>query len=123
MTSHIMADGETYWQSRGGAPALGSSRLVILLPAYDEYYLGYKNRGSVLDPDYDSSVVSSNGVFRPVILVDGQIVGTWKGKLKTRSVSITPSLFRPLAGDEEEGLLTASRRYGDYLGLAAELDV
>ena len=54
---------------------------VHLLPAFDEYFLGYTDRSAILDPRFDRQLVSSNGVFRPMLVIDGQVVGTWKQEL------------------------------------------
>lgn len=51
---------------------------VFLLPAFDEYFVGYKDRSAVLDSRHGKQVISSNGIFRPVMLLDGQCVGLWK---------------------------------------------
>lgn len=52
---------------------------VLLLPAFDEYYLGYQRRHLVATESMQQAVVpGSNGVFRPLIVLDGQVVGTWK---------------------------------------------
>ena len=71
-------EGDTYWFSEYAAGDLELSPPLHLLPAYDEYYLGYKNRDAVLNPRFDKNAVSSSGVFRPMIVIDGQIKGIWK---------------------------------------------
>jgi hypothetical protein len=70
--------GETYWIASvpAGVPAAEAS--VHLLPAFDEYIIGYRNRSAVLSSENFSKAVSSNGVFRPAILVNGIVAGLWK---------------------------------------------
>ncbi len=55
----------------------GGNGQVCLLPSYDEYLLGYKSRHLVLRDEYRSRAYSSNGIFRPVILHHGHVVGNW----------------------------------------------
>ncbi|MDD7968894.1 winged helix DNA-binding domain-containing protein [Actinomycetospora lemnae] len=59
---------------------------VHLLPGFDEFVLGYAERGHVLAPDeLDRIVPGGNGVFRPTIVHRGRIVGTWtapRGRLE-----------------------------------------
>ncbi len=51
---------------------------VRLLPAFDEWILGYADRSLVASPDMLRALMpGSNGVFRPTVLVDGRVVGTW----------------------------------------------
>jgi Winged helix DNA-binding domain len=110
--------GKDYWMADdapGHAARDGSS--VHLLPAYDEYLLGYKDRGAVLDVDDALKVVpGKNGVFFPTIVVGGRVVGTWKRKLKKNSVDITLSPFSHL-DDPEEKTIEAARSYSDFVGL------
>lgn len=50
---------------------------TLLLPAYDEYLIGYKSRELALAPDQAHHAHSKNGIFYPVIAVDGKICGNW----------------------------------------------
>ncbi|MGC5077909.1 DNA glycosylase AlkZ-like family protein [Agrococcus sp. DT81.2] len=52
---------------------------VVLVPAFDEVLLGYRDRTLLATPDVLAAVVpGGNGVFRPMVLVDGVAVGTWR---------------------------------------------
>ncbi|MEJ2735732.1 MAG: winged helix DNA-binding domain-containing protein [Anaerolineae bacterium] len=115
--------GQTCWEIPYETIPGVSSPTIHLLPAFDEYYLGYQDRGAVLDPHYDKTVVSSNGMFRPIIVLDGQVVGTWKRTLKKRCVIITANPFVSFAKKESQALLTAAERFGAFLGLPVELQV
>ncbi|WP_347059764.1 winged helix DNA-binding domain-containing protein [Blastococcus sp. HT6-30] len=54
-------------------------REPLLLPGFDEYVLGYADRGAILDPVFAERIVPGrNGVFRPTVVVDGRIAGTWR---------------------------------------------
>ena len=71
-------NGQTYWfreEYRNLSPA---ESFRCLLPAYDEYIIAYRDRSAVLLSEHHSKAVSSGGVFRPVIVADGQVVGLWK---------------------------------------------
>jgi hypothetical protein len=55
------------------------AREVFLLPGFDEYVLGYGDRSAVLDAEFaDRIVPGGNGMFRPTVVSDGRIVGTWR---------------------------------------------
>ncbi|MFC3689071.1 winged helix DNA-binding domain-containing protein [Aquipuribacter hungaricus] len=52
---------------------------VLLLPGFDEYLLGYADRDAVLAPAHAERIVPGrNGVFRPTVVVGGQVVATWR---------------------------------------------
>jgi hypothetical protein len=80
-------DDKTYWinpefADTYDAPPTAPS--VLLLPAFDEYIIAYSDRRAVIPTNY-SKAVSSNGIFHPTIVVNGQVVGIWKkpaGKTK-----------------------------------------
>jgi hypothetical protein len=69
------------------------ARGLFLLPGFDEFVLGYGDRGAVLEPEFaDRIVPGRNGVFRPTVVDDGRIVGTWQwtGRGANRVVTATP---------------------------------
>jgi hypothetical protein len=69
------------------------ARGVFLLPGFDEFVLGYADRSAVLDPAFaDRIVPGGNGMFRPTMVHDGRIVGTWQwtGRGAKRTVTATP---------------------------------
>jgi len=73
---------------------------VLLLPGFDELILGYADRSMTLAPDLaDRIVPGGNGVFRPTIVVDGVVVGTWRrvGTGARRRPAMEP--FAPLPDD------------------------
>lgn len=108
--------GQTYWMLANTAESQDPSPSTYLLPGYDEYYLGYKIRDTLLYSQDVEKSVSRGGVFRPMIVIDGQIVGIWKQKSKDGMVIITPSFFNSLTEVENEAFLAAANRYGNYLG-------
>jgi hypothetical protein len=66
---------------------------VLLLPGFDEFLLGYRDRRAQLDPAYaDLIVPGGNGVFRPTVVDRGSVVGTWTrtGRAPRLALSATP---------------------------------
>ncbi|WP_454853523.1 winged helix DNA-binding domain-containing protein [Promicromonospora soli] len=52
---------------------------VVLVPGFDEIVLGYQDRELVADAEVMRIVVPfTNGIFRPSVLLDGRLVGTWR---------------------------------------------
>lgn len=55
-----------------------------LLPAFDEFIIAYKDRDASLEKLHMQHInPGANGMFAPIIIVDGQVVGTWRNKTKT----------------------------------------
>ncbi|MBP7964230.1 MAG: AlkZ family DNA glycosylase [Caldilineaceae bacterium] len=112
--------GQTYWLPQDGPPPAVPSSTACLLPAFDEYYLGYRGRDAVLDAVYDKRVASNNGVFRPIIVIDGQVVGIWRRVAAKGSVVITPQPFRALTVAEDQAVHVAANQIRGFLGLPSE---
>lgn len=51
---------------------------VLLLPAFDEYLIGYKSRHVVLNPAHAPKAHNNSGIFYSVVALDGEIVGNWR---------------------------------------------
>jgi hypothetical protein len=60
-------------------PDLAEPSGVLLVPGFDEIVLGYQDRELVADAEAMRTVVPFiNGIFRPAVLLDGRVVGTWR---------------------------------------------
>ena len=114
--------GKEYWMT-GDTPdhLVYDKSSVDLLPAFDEYLIGYKDRSAVLPvEDIPRVVPGKNGVFLPTIIVGGRVVGTWKRKLKKSSIDVTLSPFTHLHVSEESAI-EAAESYSDFVGLPLSL--
>ncbi|HKC29045.1 MAG TPA: winged helix DNA-binding domain-containing protein, partial [Jatrophihabitans sp.] len=70
-------------------------RGVRLLPAFDNYLIGYRDRSAIIDPDRVGSVYHG-GLIRPTVLVDGRVAGTWQLERIKGQVRVQP--FEPFSG-------------------------
>ena len=50
----------------------------LLLAGFDEYLIAYKDRSQLLEPIHAPQVLTVNGIFRPILVVDGRVAGTWQ---------------------------------------------
>ncbi|CAG1002952.1 MAG: winged helix DNA-binding domain-containing protein [Candidatus Methanoperedens sp.] len=67
---------------------------VHLLPKFDPYIMGYKNRGRLISKEHEKRVYwSTRGEISPSILVNGHIIGTWSFKADKNRLKITLSFF------------------------------
>nr|WP_304661438.1 winged helix DNA-binding domain-containing protein [Arthrobacter sp. zg-Y238] len=73
----VEVDGRPAWII--GEPEIPERSRVSLVPAFDEWILGYADRSLVASPAMLAAIVpGGNGVFRPAVLDDGVAVGTWR---------------------------------------------
>ncbi len=67
---------------------------VHLLPKFDPYIMGYKNRERLISKEHEKRVYwSTRGEISPSILVNGRIIGTWSFKEDKNRLKITLSFF------------------------------
>ncbi|HEY0895450.1 MAG TPA: winged helix DNA-binding domain-containing protein [Sphingobacteriaceae bacterium] len=115
--------GKVYWsgpEAPAGYDTPGSPE-VFLLPAYDEFLISYQDRSPSIGPADQSYAFSNNGIFRPVIIVDGIARGIWKRTIKKDRVIVEPTFFVPVHGAIREAVAENAARYGQYLGLKPEV--
>lgn len=112
---------DTYWFAEPVSIPASLTNSVYLLPAFDEYLISYKNRSAAITIDHHKKAISNNGIFRPVIVVNGQISGLWKRTIKKDKIWIEPDHFRPHNKTEESLILKGAKSFGQFSGKNAEL--
>ena len=108
-------DSQTYWFREFRARLKRYPEAVHLLPAFDEYIISYKDRRAMLSDAHFAKIVSTNGIFRPVIVVNGQVVGIWKREVKKDHVVVETEFFTKPNQDTLESIKKASKPFGLFL--------
>jgi len=119
-----MLEGQAYWFSSPGSPASfrEKSPKAYLLPNYDEYFIGFKDRSAIGEVARRSNLPeNSPSLLAHIIILDGQVVGGWKRTLKKNVVIIELNLITDLTRAENRAIADAANRYGKFLGLQVEL--
>ncbi len=88
-----------------------------LLPAYDEYTVGYQERSMRVAPG--TRPAKGFGLLSPVVIVDGQVVGSWRRVLSRGRVDVSLKLGRALSRPERGALDVEIERYSRFLGRGA----
>jgi hypothetical protein len=96
-----------------GAPRRAPLPPPRLLGPFDPVLHGWKSREFLLGPH--RSVVTVNGIFRPVALVDGRVVATWRLADGTPTIN----LLEPVDGAALAALTADAAAVLRYLGLPA----
>jgi hypothetical protein len=88
-----------------------------LLPPFDEYLVGYKDRSAILEAGHASRVNAGGGLLAPAIVSNGRVIGTWRRTLGPRAtVRVEHSLFGKTGAPERRALAEATERYAKFLG-------
>jgi hypothetical protein len=113
---------ETYWLDSAARPQRKRSPTAHLLPNYDEYFIGFKNRSAIgerLSVAKDAMV--GDALRAHVIVVDGQLVGGWKRTLTKAAVVVEVTLLVGLSRPEREAVVGAARALGNFLELPVDV--
>jgi hypothetical protein len=112
---------QAYWFSNDISFPDTSKEEVSLLPAFDEFIISYKDRTASLPLANFHRAVSSNGIFRPVIVVDGQVIGIWKRTLKKNKVIVETEFFQQPGKTTVSLVEQAAETYGCFLEKKTEV--
>ena len=93
----------------------GYDNPYLIIPAYDEYLISYKDRSAVIDTGKLKSAVSSNGIFRPVILKNGIVKGIWKRMIEKHTISIEINMFEKYFKEDRRNIEEKIFEYSRFL--------
>ena len=92
--------GQTFYRHQESRTRGFRHGTLTLLPSYDEYLIGYKSRHLALHPDHSQRAHNNRGIFWPVILLDGEVIGNWSAAGGT----VGTHIFHPDARIDPEAL-------------------
>lgn len=117
--SSFQLNGQTYYHQPMRKDIPDTKDSAYLLPAFEEYLLGYANRADVLPKAFTNEVIgkTKNGMIPPVVVTDGVISGTWKRALLKDKVHVTLRPFTKWTKKQKDALADKADAYGEFLGL------
>jgi hypothetical protein len=112
--------GNVYWVPKT-LPGFKKKSSLYLLPAFDEYLMGYADRTTVVDEKHIRHIATNNGIFNPTIVINGQVEGSWKRTLRKDKLLIEPTIFEAISKSNQSFIETSAKRFGHFLNASAEL--
>ncbi|MFB6455112.1 winged helix DNA-binding domain-containing protein [Chitinophaga sp. Hz27] len=88
---------------------------ALLLPAFDEYYVAYKDRSHVLEDAHVRKVLTTNGIFFPIMVQEGQITGVWKKNISKKGVELIFQPFKTMKKPQQQAFSVSAEAYAAYL--------
>jgi hypothetical protein len=82
-----------------------------LLPAFDEFIIAYANREAVLAAEHFDKLISSNGIFKAALIVNGRAVGRWASD---KSGVVLFDFFETPSADVRFAAEKAAAEYGAF---------
>lgn len=117
----VEIEGQSYWMPPTLSLEPSATSQAYLLSIYDEIVSGYKDRSAIGEAEVGAKLVEMGNALTNFILLDGQIVGTFRRELKKKSVIIETNLFWALQTGEEAAVLAAANQYSAFLQLPVQL--
>jgi hypothetical protein len=121
-TSEVI-DKLEYWFADSMNISISNLNSVYLLPAYDEFLISYKDRSASLALTHNKKTVSDNGIFRPLIVINGQVAGLWKKSIKKDKLMIETTPFQPVSNNISSMIEAEALRFGKFLKKEVVVDI
>ncbi|HYR80939.1 MAG TPA: winged helix DNA-binding domain-containing protein [Thermoplasmata archaeon] len=67
--------------------------IVRLLPSFDPFLLGHRDRDYLVDRAHYKQVYKDQGWLAPIVLVDGRVAGTWSYRRHPRKLAVEVTMF------------------------------
>jgi hypothetical protein len=123
----VEIEGEAAWigtaQAEGLDLLIEGTPIVNLLPNFDPYLLGYRNRNLSVPKAYAKRIHPGGGMLRPAVLVDGLAAGVWKIKRGKKGLAVTIEPFGGLKNGVETALEVEVGELGRYYDQAPTLNI
>ena len=114
-------EGKRYWMPQSTPENGKDLATAFLLPAFDEYIIGYSDRTATLEQPHFKKAVSNNGIFYPTIIIDGKVVGTWKRTFKKGNIAIMLSPFKALSPTQRSSIALAAKHYSRFMEMSVSI--
>lgn len=112
--SGTVVNGQAYWYPKSTSIPKKQPDSLFLLPVYDEYAVAYKDRSDFLPASLTQK--AGNGIFKPIIVINGQVAGTWKRYEQKQKLIIETQFFTTPSHTASRLLTAAIRQYSTFAG-------
>lgn len=97
------------------------ARGVRLLPAFDNYLVGYRDRNALLAAELRPHVYSGGMIF-PTVVADGQVAGLWSLRRAEQPARVAVRIFAPLPARVRRAVEAEVQDVARFLGRPVRLD-
>lgn len=116
-------DGGVYWFDAEAGPVPRLPEVAHLLPNYDEYTVGYRDRKAVMDGDREfvPSLFPRESLLTNILTIGGRVRGAWRRSARGTGVRVDLRLLDRLNPGETAALEAARIRLAGFLGCTIDL--
>jgi Winged helix DNA-binding domain len=116
--TEVEFDGRRGWTLGAVEPAPG----LRLLPMFDNYLLGYRDRTAMLDPALHP-LVYVGGIIKATVVCDGRVIGLWRLDRSGRSATVRVTPLQRLSRRQQDELERERADIERFLGRPAGLTI
>ena len=106
---------KTYWFADSFPMPEKRKSSLYLLPAFDEFIISYKDRTAVFPQEDQAKAFTSNGIFHPVIVMNGKAIGLWKRNIQKDKVIPEADFFKKASKTAVDLFNKKAKKYGKFL--------
>lgn len=99
------------------AQARIESPLIRLLPHFDSFLLGHKDREHLLATKHQPKVYRPQGWIVPVVLLDGRVIAVWENSQKRDRLQVKIERLEPISREIIAGIHEEVQDLGHFLGI------
>ena len=116
--------GRKYWFPPSARTTKPGSSFARLLPNYDEYFVGLKDRTAMQTKLRTAGIEGRlNALSGHLVTIDGQVVGGWTRTFKGRSVVVALKPLTSLSEVEHRAIAREVDRFALFLELPGRLEI
>jgi winged helix DNA-binding protein len=90
--------------------------LIRLLPYFDSFLLGHKEKEHLVAMEHRPKIYRAQGWIAPIVLVDGRAAATWEHAREGNRLRVRVAKFGPLSRRISAGIREEARDLGRFLG-------
>lgn len=111
----VEIDNQTFWLGNELLAQNNFRESVHFLPAFDEILISYKTREASILQEHQPKAFTNNGIFKPIILENSKVIGTWKRTIKKDHAKIETQFFHEIENHKKAILFEGSKGFENYL--------
>jgi hypothetical protein len=114
---HEVFEGKDYWFGAGARRAPGVAGVAHLLPNFDEYAVGYRDRSAIIDAGRPIrlEILSLSSLLSSSVIVDGIVRGAWRRVSAKAGAQIEVRVRDRLNAEEVAAVEAACRLLGRHI--------
>ena len=111
-------DGRQYWLPHSAEPPKLNKPLAHMLPNYDEYFVGFRDRAAMVHRLTKAGVKPRvDALSGNLLTINGQVVGGWRRTMGREAALVTLDVRTELTRAEHRAIDAVVERFGVFLGV------